>query len=189
MAGASMTVDAWAALAEDEPGEIVDDVLIEEEDAGFLHDAVGAWLVHLLMSWIGPRGGFVGLSHAKLHVRPRRGRKADVTVFFPGRRPEPHGLVKTPPDIAIEIVSPAPKDARRDRIDKLADYRAFRVRFYWILDPGLRTLEVYALTPEGKYEVALAAAAGAHAAPGCDGLTIDLDALWAEVDRLLAGQA
>jgi len=40
---------------------------------------------------------------------------------------------------------------------------------------------------DGKYAVALSAAEGEHDVPGCDGLRIDLDALWAEADRLTAG--
>lgn len=43
------------------------------------------------------------------------------------------------------------------------------------------------LASGGCYQIELAASDGAHPIPGCEGLTIDLDALWAEVDRLPDG--
>ena len=47
------------------------------------------------------------------------------------------------PDLIVEIVS---ADSRnRDRRDKYFAYEAGRVREYWIIDPLLETLDVYAL--------------------------------------------
>jgi Uma2 family endonuclease len=106
-------------------------------------------------------------------------------VFAKGRRPPARGVVRVPPDVLVEVVSPSTSDARRDRIQKLDDYAAFGVRWYWLLDPLLRTLEIWELGADGRYARALAAEAGRlERVPGCDGLEIDLDALWAEIDSL-----
>lgn len=184
-----MTLAAWADMDEDEPGEFVDGRLVEEEDVGALHDAVAGWLVWAFKSWLGPSGKIL-VSDTRFGVAPRRGRKPDASVYLPGRRPEPYGLVTTPPDIAIEVVSPRPKDARRDRIEKTAEYAAFGVRYYWIVDPALRTVEIFELGADARYVKALGASAGLFPdVPGCPGLSLDLDALWAEVDGLEAPSA
>jgi Uma2 family endonuclease len=126
-----------------------------------------------------PRGGRAATSDVRFAVSPTRGRK-----------PPANGLVQIPPDIAVEVVSPTPRDARRDRVEKRREYAAFGVRWYWIIDPAARTLELYELGPGGRYVRALDATEGTFAdVPGCPGLTLDLDALWRELDELEAVDA
>ncbi len=182
----AMTLDEWADLDEDEPGELVDGRLEEEEMPSYLHEAVVAWLIRVLGAWIAPRGGWVFGSESKFAVAPQRGRKPDVSVYLPGAPlPGKHDSVaRVPPQIMVEVLSPRPRDARRDRIGKTRDYAAFGVRQYWIVDPEVRVLEILELGADGRYAIALTASEGAHPVPGCDGLTLDLDALWAEIDRL-----
>jgi len=182
-----MTVEEWIALPEDEPGEFVEGLLEEEEVPSYVHEFLVALLARLLANWILPLGGLVAGSGAKFVVAPARGRKPDLSVYFPGSPfPPAHGPVETPPDIAIEIVSPTPRDSQRDRVEKMAEYAAFGIRHYWILEPQLRILEMFELDPSrGRYAHALGATAGRlEEIPGCPGLTIDLDALWAQIDRL-----
>jgi len=181
-----MTLAEWADMDDDEPGELVDGQLVEEEEVGAEHDIVGAWLVLVVGLWLGSRGGFIGLSDTRFGVSRTRGRKPDTYVYLPGGgKPQPRGLVTVPPDIMIEIVSPRPKDARRDRVEKLRDYAGFGVRFYWIVDPAIRTFEILELGTGGHYIHRVSASDGTiDEVPGCEGLNIDLDALWAKVDAL-----
>lgn len=181
-----LTLDEWAALPADRPGELVDGALVEEEMADYIHDFVVGWLIAVVGSWVLARGGLIASSDAKFAIGGDRGRKPDATVYLPGsRRPPARGVIRVPPSIAIEVVSSTPRDARRDRIDKLPDYAAFGVRFYWIVDPQLHTFEVLELGADGRYVHALSASSGALAAiPGCAGLTIDLDELWQRADSL-----
>jgi Uma2 family endonuclease len=180
-----LSLDDWYALPEDEPGELVDGRLVDEEEPDFLHALLVVHLGALLGNWIFPQGGLVAGSGAKFVVGSRSGRKPDLTVYLPGRRPPARGLIRVPPDIAIEIVSPTPRDGRRDRVEKMADYAAFGVAWYWLLDPQLRSLEILQLDSQGFYLHVLGASTGTlRDIPGCEGLTLDLDALWAAIDTL-----
>jgi Uma2 family endonuclease len=183
-----MTLDEWAALDEDEPGELVDGRVEEEEMPTTLHEAVVSWLVRMLGAWLVPRGGWVFGSEHKLAVGERRGRKPDVVLYFPDSRlPGRHSSIsRVAPDVVIEVISPTPRDGRRDRVDKKRDYAALRVRWYWLVDPDLRTFEALGLGEDGRYVDALSASEGVHDIPGCEGLKLDLDALWDELDRLPA---
>jgi Uma2 family endonuclease len=182
---AAMKLAEWAELPEDEPGEFAEGELLEEEVADFAHELAVVWATRAIDTWIAPRGGLVGGSEVKLATAEEHGRKPDVCVFFAGRRPPRRGLVTLPPDIAVEVLSPSPKDVRRDRIDKLNEYAEFGVRFYWIVDPDARTLEIFELTPDKHYTLVVNATGGVvRQVPGCEGLELDLDALWARLDLL-----
>lgn len=93
-------------------------------------------------------------------------------------------MVSTPPEVMVEVLSDAPADARRDRIEKPDEYASFGVHYYWLVDPIARTLEIFELNQDGRYVRILAAATGTVNVPGCDGLVLDLDELWGEVARL-----
>ncbi len=187
-AGVAITLEEWVALEEDEQGEVVDGRLEEEEVPDYVHEVLVSLLTRLLGNWVIPLGGLLGGSGGKFAVSNRRGRKPDLTVYLPGSAlPPRRGLISVPPDIAVEVVSPSPRDARRDRVEKVDDYARFGVRWYWIVDPELRSLEILELGGDGRYVHALGASSGVvELVPGCEGLTLDLDVLWAAVDRLPA---
>lgn len=173
-------------MLEDEPGELVDGILVEEEAPDWTHETAVGWLIQALGSWAVPRSGRVGGSNLKYLLQNGRGRKPDVSVILPGSPPPPRrGPMRRPPDAMIEVVSPSPRDVQRDRLEKRTEYAAFGVRWYWLLDPAVRILEIYELGADGRYVVVLGAESGRlESVPGCEGLVLDLDALWAEIDGL-----
>ncbi len=183
-----ISLEEWFDLSEEEPGEWVDGRLEEEEVPDYIHELLVMLLGRDLGNWIFPRGGLLAGSDAKFAVSAQRGRKPDLTLYFPGsRRPPARGLIRTPPDVAIEIVSPKPRDGLRDRVEKMTEYSAFGIRYYWLLDPQLRSLESFELDSQGRYARVLGATSGTlDNIPDCGGLTLDLDALWAQVDSLEA---
>lgn len=178
----------WAGLPEDEPGELVDGAIEEDEVAGWAHEVVVAWLLSTLHAWAQRAGARVVGSDVKLGVSTSRGRKADLVVYAKGsRRPPAHGLIRVPPTVVIEVVSPNPSDARRDRLQKLDDYAAFGARWYWIVDPQLRTVEIHELGSDGRYVRALGICEGVREdVPGCSGLVLDVSAMWADLDAAIA---
>lgn len=183
--GPRLSIDEWAALPEDSPGELVDGYLTEEEVPDPLHELAVAWLISFFKRWLGERAGFVFPSDVKFVVSATRGRKPDVSVYFPERAAPPRrGVLRDPPDIVVEVVSPSSADERRDRVDKMDKYPAFGVRFYWLVDPALGSVEIFELY-EARFARAAAATTGLlHDVPGCPGLTFDLDELWHELARL-----
>ena len=176
----------WAQLPDDERGEWVDGQLVEEEMPNHNHELVLGLLVHALISWAKRRGGFVFGSEAKYRVTSKRGRKPDIAVFLAKtRKPPLTGISTVPPTIAIEIISPSPRDVLRDRVHKLVEYAEFGVRYYWLVDPQLRSLEIFELSAEKRFVHVLAGTDGiVRRVPGCPGLELDLDDIWSELDRL-----
>lgn len=56
----------------------------------------------------------------------------------------PRGLIDAP-NLVVEIVSPGEKNSERDRVLKRQLYSRRGVREYWVVDPEIRTIEVYRL--------------------------------------------
>jgi len=102
-----MTVHEWTALPEDEPGELCDGLLEGEAVADLTHETVVLWLGAQLRGWAVALGGFAFGSEVKYALSSIRGRKADLSVFFPGRPALPRrGPVTTAPDIAVDSAPP-----------------------------------------------------------------------------------
>lgn len=183
--GREMTLENWLNLPEDSDGELVGGRLVEEEVPDALHELAVTWLTTILRVWLG-REGFVLGSELKTLTRESTGRKPDITVFLSGRPAPPRrGPIRQPADILIEVVSPSPRDERRDRVEKMAEYAAFGVPYYWLLDPALGSFEIFERDVRGNYVKVVGATDGlVDPVPGCPGLAIDLDGLWSELARL-----
>lgn len=183
-----MTLEQWSHLPEDDLGEWIDGWLVEEEMPNVDHETVSAWTFLTVGGWLRPLGGKIYGSGVKYVLSDRRGRIPDLSVFLPGsQKPRRGNVVDFPPDIAVEIVSPSLTDQKRDRVEKLQEYAAFGVRYYWLMDPQLRLFDLRELGPDGRYITAVSAMDGViHDVPGCPGLTLNLDDLWAEIDALEA---
>jgi Uma2 family endonuclease len=181
--GPHLTLDEWRDLPEDVPGELVDGRLVEEEMPDPLHEVIVTWLARILGNWA--EDAIVLGSETRFALSASHGRKPDLTMYLSGRRPPARGVVDVPPDVAVEVVSPSPRDQRRDRQDKMLEYAAFGIRFYWIVDPQQRRFEIYERSEADVYVPRVTAVRGiVQPVPGCPGLAVDIDALWRKVDSL-----
>jgi Uma2 family endonuclease len=183
-----MTLEQWERLAEDDATELVSGLAEEGEMPSYIHETTLVWLMGVLLPWCRAHHARVVSSGLKYAISPQTGRMPDLSVFLrEDARPPAQGLVRTPPSIMVEIVSPNPSDARRDRIQKLTDYAAFGVKWYWIVDPELRSFEILELNDAGRY-VHMIHVTGTtlEHVPGCPALSLDVDQLWTELDEVMA---
>jgi Uma2 family endonuclease len=132
----------------------------------------------------GGPGGWVILDEPELHL----GSKPDIVVpdlagwrrervsedFFDDEAPAHIELV---PDWVCEVISPSTE--REDRGVKMRIYRREKVGHVWLLDPAIRTLEVYRLE-NGRYSL-LDTFDGDDAvrAEPFDAIALELRVLWA----------
>ena len=82
------------------------------------------------------------------------------------------------PDWVCEVVSPS--TGRSDRVLKMPIYAREQVRHLWLVDPGLRTLEVYRLEAQRWVVMSTHGGSGMIRAEPFAALEIDLGRWWLE---------
>ncbi|HSZ54725.1 MAG TPA: Uma2 family endonuclease [Tepidisphaeraceae bacterium] len=147
-----MTAGQFLQLGEDPPGvrlELVNGELAVSPSLTPDHSYVVVQLVLVLEShnrqhMLGELYNDVNTILDRFNVR-----RPDVLFFFKHRT---HLVGKKamegPPDLAVEVLSPSSVEV--DREDKFEQYRAAGVRFYWIVDPKLQTIDAWELV-DGAY--------------------------------------
>jgi len=83
-----------------------------------------------------------------------------------------------PPDWVCEILSPS--TAKVDRAEKLPIYARHGVKHAWLVDPDLRTLEVFENRAGQWLLLTVLENAAPVSQPPFDATSFPLDALWAE---------
>ncbi len=88
-----------------------------------------------------------------------------------------------PADICIEVVSP--ESVARDHGEKFAEYEAFGVREYWIIDPLRNESRFYRADRTGRFQPRPVNVDGDYLTPNLPGLVIPVHMLW--MDEPLPG--
>jgi len=183
----TMTLEEWANMAEDEPGEFVNGELVEEEVPSILHEIIVRWLIRTLDVWAAPRDYPVFGSELKIRVSRGVGRKPDVSMYAQGTRLRGNAAIaRKPPLLIVEVLSPQTRDVKRDRLEKRLEYAKFGVQHYWLVDPEARIFEFLSIGSNGRWVDAVESASeGQVKIPAFEDLILDLDELWAEVDSIV----
>jgi Uma2 family endonuclease len=177
------TYEDLRAIPENLVAEILDGAIVTHPRPGAPHANVasnlGGELYGPFRRGRGGPGGWIILDEPELHLR------GDVLVpDLAGWKRERMPAVpdasafEVAPNWVCEVLSPA--TAAVDRTDKMAIYARERVDYVWLIDPVLRTLEVFHLLDGAKYE-ATAAWRGevVVCAEPFEALSLELAALWA----------
>jgi Uma2 family endonuclease len=142
---ALVSVEEYLTTSYDPDCDYVDGELVERNVGEFDHSE----LQYQLMAYLRGRYlrlGFIAASEQRVQVAASRFRIPDVCVARL-EKPMPQ-IFRTPPLIAIEILSPEDRVGRmRKRLD---DYLAFGIPNVWVIDPEERRAFVY--TREGSTE-------------------------------------
>ena len=103
----------------------------------------------------------------------------DVLYVSPERREIVQAWIEGAPDLVVEVLSPS--TAHTDRLLKLNRYAEAGVLEYWLVDPAVRTIE-FRVNDGGRF-VTHAPSGGSWTSPVVAGVELDIDALWAAVER------
>ncbi len=114
------------------------------------HQTVSKNLMYLIESYLREhRAGVLFQSPIDLILSETTVLQPDLLVVLQGReRIITERGVEGPPDLVVEVLSPA--TVTRDRKSKFQLYARYGVTHYWIADPDARRLEAYTLS-EGAY--------------------------------------
>ncbi len=175
---------AYEAVPAEMVAEILDGELFTMPRPRLRHARAASRLSGRLTSFDDPDpgdpGGWIILVEPELHLGPRPDKVVpDVAGWRRERMPElpDEAACTLAPDWVCEIVSDRTEALDRGR--KMRIYRREGVSHYWLMDPALRTLEIYRL--EGGRYVHLDTFEGVARVrvEPFDAIELDLAALWA----------
>jgi len=148
----------YLKLDDDRRYEILEGALTEMPPAPSLeHQFAGSKLHGRILSFVEKRKlGDVFSAPTDVILDERNVVQPDLIFIAKAR----HGILKSrgvfgAPDLAVEILSPT--SLYRDAIKKLALYRRFGVREYWLVDPANKCIEIMVPGKDKSYELFSAA--------------------------------
>jgi Uma2 family endonuclease len=147
------TVDDLASFPDDgNRYEVIEGELYVSAAPHFDHQLIVDAIGRALWIWDPDTRYGITVSGAGLIFSPVSGVVPDVvwvsTDQYQAVLIDPHtgqrdGKLHAAPTLVIEVVSPGPVNARRDRETKLRLYSRYGVREYWIVDPAARSIALW----------------------------------------------
>ncbi len=125
--------------------ELHNGVLIEVAGSKIRQSRLAMWLGHLLLSFIQQHklGGIVTGADGSVVLNEYNTRIPDVSYISPDRAKlqDDDGYIQGAPDLAIEVVSPS--NSAPEMQQRAGEYLAAGARLVWIVNPILRTVDIY----------------------------------------------
>ncbi|MBI5187776.1 MAG: Uma2 family endonuclease [Nitrospirae bacterium] len=123
--------------------EIIDGERRDMSPTGFIHGLIESGLAKLLRDYFGNRGyvvvGEVGVVIKKF---PLRVRAADIIYINKAKlQVLPKGMLETPPDLIIEVISP--DNTLWEMTEKVKDYLSIGVNRVILIDPQAESVSIY----------------------------------------------
>jgi Uma2 family endonuclease len=138
------TVDDIEALPDGERAELIDGVIYDMATPMRIHQEISFRLSRIIADYIDSKNGDCQVYPAPFAVYLNKDKKnylePDISVICDKDKLDERGC-NGAPDLIIEIVSPSTK--KLDYGIKLFKYRNSGVREYWVVNPDLRTVNVY----------------------------------------------
>jgi Uma2 family endonuclease len=150
---------------------------------GFASLSLGDELVGPFQKGRGGPGGWILLDEPEWHLADGDILVPDLAAWRRERLPvlPDTAYFETTPDWICEILSPS--TARQDRADKMPIYAGENVSYLWLIDPALKTLEVYTLENTRWLLWQTFQQNEAVAAPPFDAISFDLGGLWGPEEK------
>jgi len=173
-----LTYEEWLKLPEAEGiEEVVNGEIRRMPPNKWNHARIVEQLARQLRARLDSDAIYVVTSVFGLVVRrePLTTRVPDLAVFVAAQMDEQDGYVHSPPDLVVEVLSPA--NTRTERAEKLRDYESLGVPEVWVLSPEAETLEVLQLR-EARLATAALLREGRIAPLRFPDAAIDISAVW-----------
>jgi Uma2 family endonuclease len=149
--------------------ELVNGQLIEGNMSGLATATAASVIRHLGNYVVENQLGIVFASEAQYRCfpdEPRKVRKPDASFVQTSRYSSDlmHGLIRIPPDLAVEVVSD--NDTYYEVEDKISDYLAAGVRLIWVFNPPTRNVRVLRPNAPARQFAATETISGEDVLPG-----------------------
>jgi Uma2 family endonuclease len=175
----TLNYEEWLTLPEVEGlEEVVNGEIRKMPPNKWNHTRVVEALARQLRARLNPEATHVVTSVFGLVVRrePLALRVPDLAVFHADRVVEHDGYIHSPPELVVEVLSPA--NTRSERAEKLQDYESLGVPEVWVVSPEAQTVEVLRLNENGRLATTLLLREGLLKPTRFPEASVDIAAIW-----------
>jgi Uma2 family endonuclease len=173
-----LSYEEWLALPEVEGvEEVVRGEIRKRPSNKWNHTRVVHALARQLSARLDPETAYVVTSVFGLVISrdPVTTRVPDIAVFISKNIVEQEGYMHSPPELLVEVLSPANTPA--ERAEKLQDYESLGVPEVWVVSPEAQTVEVL-LLQEGHLVTTSLLRHGQLMPTRFPGAAVEIDAIW-----------